>query len=493
MKKPSYELFEPVIGLEIHVQLNTKTKLFSSALNHFGDEPNTNITDICTAQPGALPLLNEEAVKKTILFGIAVKGKIAKRSLFERKSYFYPDTPRNFQITQRDYPIISDGVITAIDGGVKKEFLIDRIHLEDDAGMLKHFSSFAGIDFNRAGVPLIEVVSTPTIHSPKEAVLYASAVRALAQYLDISDGNMEEGSLRIDANVSVRPYGEISLRNKTEIKNLNSFHFLHMALEAEVARQIAIYVENPEGDINELIVPATYRWDAISKKTIFMRRKETIEDYRYFPEPDLMPLIITEEYIEKLKINLPELPYERFKRYVETYGLSHQSAHTLVSDKSIADYFEKAVQKCLNPKAACYWITMEFMGRIKEKGLSYKELAIPAEHITKLVNLIERGAITGKLAKLMADEMILHPDVDPETLLNNNLKYCPIEDMEITEQIVDKVLLENAKSVEDYRKGVKKAFDFLVGQVMHLSFGRADVKVVRDILHKKLLGENGAI
>ncbi len=277
-----YDMWEPVIGLEMHVQLNTKTKIFSSAPNHFGDEPNVNISVVCTGQPGALPVLNKEVVKKAVQFGLAIGADITKISTFDRKSYFYPDSPRNFQITQFENPLVRGGQVIA-DG---KIFKINRAHIEDDAGMLKHFSTFAGVDYNRAGAPLIEIVSEPCIHTAKEAVSYAMAIRAIMLYLDASDGNMEEGSLRIDANISVRPKGEKGLRPRIEIKNMNSFSFMEMAIDAEIARQISLYLNNPHRDPLDLIPPGTYRWDPELKQTVLMRKKESADDYRYFPEPD---------------------------------------------------------------------------------------------------------------------------------------------------------------------------------------------------------------
>src|SRR3984885_8731608 len=281
--------WETVIGLEIHAELNTKSKLFSQAPNHFGDDPNTNITEVCTGQPGALPVLNREAVRKAVQFGCAIQAEVAKFSKFDRKSYFYPDSPRNFQITQYEQPIVIGGTVIAEVNGEEKSFAVNRVHLEDDAGMLKHFSTFAGVDYNRAGVPLIEIVSEPCIHSSREAVSYAMAVKAILQYIDASDCNMEEGSLRIDANISVRPLGETTLRNKIEIKNMNSFSNMEMALEVEIKRQIREYTLNADKSHKEVIKQATYRWDPDKKETVLMRRKEYAEDYRYFPEPDLVP------------------------------------------------------------------------------------------------------------------------------------------------------------------------------------------------------------
>lgn len=360
--------WEAVIGLEIHAELNTRSKLFSVAQNHFGDEPNTNITEVCTGQPGSLPVLNKEAVRKAVQFGCAVNSKIAKFSKFDRKSYFYPDSPRNFQITQFDQPIVIGGTVIAEINGVEQSFTINRVHLEDDAGMLKHFTNFAGVDYNRAGVPLIEIVSEPCIYSADEAVGYAMAIKAILQYIDASDCNMEEGSLRVDANISVRMKGETGLRNKIEIKNMNSFSNMHMAIESEIKRQIREYLNHPNIPYDQVIKQSTYRWDPERKETMLMRRKERADDYRYFPEPDLVPIVLTDAYIDEIRNSLPELPLQRERRYVSELGLSSHSAFVLTSDKPIADYFEEALKSCPNARGLCNWITVEFAGRLKESG-----------------------------------------------------------------------------------------------------------------------------
>ena len=331
--------WETVIGLEIHAELNTKSKLFSNAPNRFGDEPNVNITEVCTGQPGALPMLNKEAVKKAVQLGCALNAKVAKFSKFDRKSYFYPDSPRNFQITQYDQPIVVGGSLVAEVEGVEMTFQINRVHLEDDAGMLKHFSNFAGVDYNRAGVPLVEIVSEPCIHTSKEAVAYATAMKAVLQYIDASDCNMEEGSLRVDANISVRPSGEKGLRNKIEIKNMNSFSNMELAIESEIKRQIREYTANPDKPHQEVIRQATYRWDPDKKETVLMRRKESADDYRYFPEPDLVPILLSDAYIDEIRAALPELPLQRERRYVKELGLAVDGAFVLVSDKPLADFF----------------------------------------------------------------------------------------------------------------------------------------------------------
>lgn len=478
--------WETVIGLEIHAELNTKSKLFSTAPNRFGDEPNCNISVVCTGQPGSLPVLNKEAVKKAVQFGCAVDGQVQKFSKFDRKSYFYPDSPRNFQITQFDQPIILGGKVVAEVESEEKCFEINRVHIEDDAGMLKHFSAFAGVDYNRAGVPLIEIVSEPCIHSPKEAKAYAKAVRAIIQYIDASDCNMEEGSLRFDANISVRKVGEEGLRPKVEIKNMNSFTFLELAIEAEVQRQVRLYESHPDKAPSELIKQSTYRWDAERKETVLMRGKETSDDYRYFPEPDLVPIILTDDYINSIRQTLPELPRQRERRYKEELQLTEYNAQLLISDKELSDYFEKGLYSCKNPASLCNWVTVEFVGRLKEQGKTPWNAGILAEHIGELVRLIDDKIITGKIAKKVADDMVKTPGTSPEEIVEKNPDYQPLSDESAIEALVDKALGKNPSSVEDFHKGKDRAFGFLIGQVMKLSRGKAAPQIVNAILKRKL-------
>lgn len=479
-------LWQPVIGLEIHVQLNTKTKLFSHAPNRFGDEPNTNITDVCTGQPGTLPVLNKEAVKKAVQFGCAINANVALFSKFDRKSYFYPDSPRNYQITQFDQPIVLGGYIETEVEGELKRFEVNRAHLEDDSGMLKHFSTFAGVDYNRAGVPLIEVVSEPCMHSAKEAAAYAICIRSIMNYLEASDCSMEEGSLRVDANISVRPKGEKSLRPKIEIKNMNSFHNMEMAIDAEIKRQINLYTLHPDKDPKDVISSGTYRFDPETKELILMRSKENAEDYRYFPEPDLLPIVLSKSYIEEIRASLPELPLQRFKRYVSNLSLSESTAYTLIQDKSLCEYFEKALVSCKNPKALSNWLVVEFTGRFKDSGISLEKSGILSQHVMELVNMIEEGTITGKIAKSVADDMVVNKGLSPKEIVKNNPDYQPISDTSSIEALVDQVLKENAQSILDYRAGKGRAYGFLVGQVMKLCQGKASPAIVNEILDKKL-------
>lgn len=434
MKSHLHQEWEPIIGLEIHAELNTKSKMFSSSFNHFGDEPNSNIDEVCVALPGTLPVVNKEAVTKAVTFGIAIGAEIERVSHFDRKSYFYPDSPRNFQITQFHNPLIKGGKIIAVVDGKEKEFSIRSAHLEDDAGMLKHFSTFAGVDYNRAGVPLLEIVSDPCMHSAKEASAYAMAVKAILEYIDACDCNMEEGSLRIDVNVSVKKKIEVGFRNKIEIKNMNSFSNLELAINHEINRQIGEYLRHEDKNPSEVIPQATYRFDPEKGETTLMRLKEAADDYRYFPEPDLLPLVVTEALISQITESLPELPLEKEKRYTSTLGLLPSQAFILSSDKKLADYFELCMKVATNAKSVANWLIVEFPGRLKEKNESVITFGIPAEHIGELVNMIETDQITGKIAKSVADDMVLHPGKIQQrslkktqaiTLLATEAKYYP--------------------------------------------------------------------
>lgn len=478
--------WEAVIGLEVHVELNTQSKIFSHAPNNFGDEPNTNISPVCTGQPGALPVLNEEAVKKAALFGLAVGADVQTYSTFDRKSYFYPDSPRNFQITQFYHPIVIGGIVTAEVDGKEMSFELDHAHLEDDAGMLKHFNQFAGVDYNRAGVPLLEIVSKPCIHSPKEAVAFCSMIKAIMQYVDASDCNMEEGSLRMDANISTRKKGEKALRNKIEIKNMNSFSNLEIALQAEIKRQIKLYRQNADQDPSTIIQQATYRFDPETKTTILMRSKEEAADYRYFPEPDLPPLLIDSKLIEKWKQQLPELPLERTKRYIDQLGLPKESALVLTSDKQLSNFFEQGLETTPHARSLCNWILVEFLGRFKDSTVPLYESEITPQNIAKLVNFIHKGTITGKIAKKVADDMVSMAGKDCETIIKENPDYQPVSNSDEIEKLVDQVLEENAQSVADFKSGKEKAFGFLVGQVMKLSKGKASPPIVNQLLKDKL-------
>lgn len=472
--------YEPVIGLEVHVKLKTRTKLFSSAPNQFGAEPNTNIGLTDTAQPGTLPILNREAVNKALLFALAIGADIAHVSQFDRKSYFYPDSPRNFQITQFYKPIMHRGQIVTRVGDETKTFPVEHAHIEDDAGMLKHCSSFAGVDYNRAGVPLLEIVSEPCMHSAEDAVAYASAIKAIMEYIGASDTNMEEGSMRFDVNVSLRPKGSSELWPKAEIKNMNSFTNMKLAIAAEIRRQLAIYEEGGT------VAGETFRFDLETNQVVKMRSKEDAADYRYFPEPDLPPLVVTEEQIDALRKNLPELPRNRYDRYVNELKISEYNAQLLVNDKTLSDYFEGALALCNNPIALCNWITVEFVGRFKDLGTSLPSSGIPPKHIAALVNMIDDKTINGKIAKKVADIMIEHPAKHPTNIVDENPGFKPMTDTGAIGAIIDDVLAKNAQSVTDYKNGMGRAFNFLIGQVMKETKGSADPATVNKLLKEKL-------
>lgn len=486
MTDVNYENWEPVIGLEVHVQLNTKTKMFSRSPNRFGDEPNTNIDVVDTGQPGSLPTLNKEAITYAIRFGLAIGATVSRYSTFDRKSYFYPDSPRNFQITQFFNPILKDGTITCDVAGHTKHFRVLEAHLEDDSGMLKHFSSFAGIDFNRAGVPLIEIVSAPMMHSPKDASSYAIALRAIVQYLGIGNCNMEEGGMRMDANISVRPKGDKALRPKVEIKNMNSFHNMEMAIEAEIRRQIRAYTLHPYEDFAKAITPGTYRFDLPSKQTVMMRKKEDALDYRYFPEPDLVPIALAEETIEALRSTLPELPHQRYLRYVGELGIAPDSSSILINDKYTSDFFESGLSIAKNPSGLCNWIISEFYGRCKDKGITLEQSGLTSTSIANLVKMIEEKVITGRMAKEVADEMMAHPEKESTEIVKSNPKYLPVQDISVIEPIVDRILQENPQSIADYKAGRTKALAFLVGQIMKETKGKASPDIVNDLILKKI-------
>lgn len=469
--------WDAIIGLEIHVQLNTRSKLFSPAPNRFGDAPNTNITAACTAQPGSLPVLNKEAVRKAVQFGLAINAKINPISCFDRKSYFYPDLPKGYQITQYEKPLISGGFVKINTEGKEKIIQIHHTHLEEDTGILKHFPKFTGIDFNRAGVPLLEITTEPCIRSAKEASALAFAIRTILIYLDASECNMEEGSFRIDANVSVKKRDESVHRPKVEIKNLNSFSFLELAIEKEIGRQIEIYEKHPNRPLEELIPPTTARWDHEKRKIVLMRKKLSANDYRYFPEPDLAPVVLTDDYMDWVRHTLPELPQNRHRRYTIDLGLSPQIATFLVNHKPLSDTFDEAMKTSINPRLLSNWICCEFPRKII--------LSIPPSHISKLVRMIDEEKITGPIAKKIAGEMAQSPKLDPEIIAESNPDYRPMQTEEEIEPLINQAIAAHPQPVLDYQTGRKKAFAFLVGRIMQLSNGKASPKIIHELLLKK--------
>ena len=472
--------WETVIGLETHVQLSTKTKLFSRASTAFGASPNTNVNLIDCGLPGVLPSVNKEAFYKAIRFGMAVGAQINQTSLFDRKNYFYADLPKGYQITQMDLPIVLGGSIEIILDKLPKTINITRAHLEEDAGKSIHdeFEGFSAIDLNRAGTPLLEIVSEPEISSAKEAVAYMKAMHQLVTYLDVSDGNMAQGSLRCDANVSIRKKGAKELGTRTEIKNINSFKFIEKAINFEIKRQIKI-LENGEKVIQE-----TRLYDSSKDETRPMRSKEFANDYRYFPEPDLLPVIISDEEIKKIRDEFPELPNEKETRYQEEFGLSAYDAQIIASSKPMADFFEAALQKTKNYSLLSNWLIGEISAYLNKEQIEIHESKLSADIVAMLINRIDDQTISGKIGKSIFEEMCANGSSPDEIIKSQGLEQ--ISDDEAIEEIILTVINENPAQVEAYLAGKDKLFGFFVGQVMKLTEGKANPKTVNDILKDKL-------
>lgn len=474
--------YEAVIGLEVHAELKTASKMFCSCSTKFGAEPNTQTCPICWGMPGVLPVVNKRAVEFAVKMALAVNCKINLRSIFARKNYFYPDLPKNYQISQYEEPLAEHGWIEIESDGAKKRIGITRIHMEEDAGKLVHTESGRSfVDFNRCGVPLIEIVSEPDMRKPAEASAYLKALRDILVYLDICDGNMEEGSFRCDANISVRPQGEKKLGVKVELKNMNSFRFVEKALEYEIIRQTDVLRSGGS------IVQETRLWDSDKEMTYSMRSKEEAHDYRYFPEPDLLPIVLEEDWIEDLRRNLPELPDAKRRKFIEQYGLPQYDATVLTADKLIAEFFEEAVKIHDNPKAISNWIMSEVLREIKASEDKDEEgLRITPAHIAELVKLIDEGKITGKIAKTVFSEMWKTGKLPTAVVEEKGLK--PVEDVE---EFVDKVLEAHPREVENYLKGKKSLIGFFVGQVMKATAGRADPKALNELIARKLESKKG--
>ena len=476
--------YEAVIGLEVHVQLNTRSKIFCGCSTEFGAPPNTHVCPVCMGQPGVLPVLNKEVLYKAIKAGLALNGEIALYSKFDRKNYFYPDLPKGYQISQYDLPIMKNGYLDiTLSSGEVKRIGITRMHMEEDAGKLIHSEGEAVsyVDFNRAGVPLLEIVSEPDMRSSEEAYFYLKELRNIMKYIEVSDVNMEEGSLRCDANVSIRPKGEKRFGTKVEIKNMNSFNSVKRAIEYEIARQIEIL------ESGGTIVQETRLYDAEKNKTFSMRTKEEAHDYRYFPEPDLPPIVIDKSLIEEIRNSLPELPVERRKRFVTEYSLTQFDANLLTEEKELADYFEYCVKNSrIEPKKFANWIQSEVLAVLNEKNITIKDfenIVQPGELIN-LLSFIEDGTISGKIAKDVFLEMINTRKCAREIIELKGLKQ--ITDSSEIERWVNEVIDKNPKEVEKYRQGNEKILGFFVGEVMKLSKGKANPKLVNEILRKKL-------
>jgi len=482
------EKYEVVIGLEVHVELSTATKIFCGCKNKFGGEPNTNICPVCLGLPGSLPVVNREVVRRAVKTGLALGCKIAAYTKFDRKNYYYPDLPKAYQISQFDMPIAEHGRITIVDkDGKRKEIGITRAHMEEDAGKLLHLTKTGQIadaeeslvDYNRGGVPLIEIVSEPDMRSSDEAYNYLITLKSILKYIDVSDCNMEEGSLRCDANVSIRPWGQKEFGTKVEIKNMNSFNNVRKAIDYEIERQVKMT------EAGEVITQETRLWDGGKAKTFSMRSKEGSHDYRYFPEPDLPPFVLEQSFMDEVKKEIPELPVQKMDRFTEKYSLPLYDAGVLTQSIETADFFEEAASKCSEPKLVSNWMMTELLGRMNEAGIeSISKTNITTDSLTKMIALIQKGTISGKIAKTVFDVMFKEGG-EPEKIVAEK-GLVQISDTGAIEAAVDKILAANPKAVEDIKGGKPQGMGFLVGQIMKETKGKANPQMVNEILKKKL-------
>ena len=485
--------YEAIIGLETHCQLNTKSKIFCPCPTNFDSPPNTNVCPICLGYPGVLPVLNQEVLASAVKLGLAIDGKITLHSKFDRKQYFYPDLPKNYQISQYDLPIVEQGQleIEIVDKKTKevsrKIIGITRLHMEEDAGKLVHAgserlsgSTHSLVDFNRTGVPLLEIVSEPDLRTGAEAAEYAQELRRLVRYLGISDGNMQEGSLRCDVNISVRKKGTEKFGTKVEIKNMNSFSAIQKAIEYEIDRQIEA-IEN-----GELIVQETRLWEEATQRTISMRKKEGSSDYRYFPEPDLPPLEVSPEQLKAWAEELPELPARKRRRYEEEFGLSAYDARVLTDDRTVAEYFETAVIAGANAKLVANWISQDIAAYLNNNKLTITEIALQASDLAELVKLIETGTISGKIAKEILPELLTQGG-SPKALVEKK-GLIQISDTSAIEKLIEEIIAAHPSELEKFRAGKTNLKGFFVGQVMKKSGGKADPKLTSQILDQKLSG-----
>ncbi len=475
--------WEVVIGLEIHAQLATKSKIFSGASTAYGAQPNTQACTVDLGLPGVLPVLNKEAVRMAVKFGLANDCEITRRSVFARKNYFYPDLPKGYQISQMDHPIVAKGTLAIeLEDGTTKTIGITRAHLEEDAGKSLHedFHGMTGIDLNRAGTPLLEIVSEPDMRSAKEAVAYMRKIHSLVQYLEICDGNMQEGSFRCDANVSVRPKGQEEFGTRAELKNINSFRFVERAINVEVERQIDVIEGGGE------VVQETRLYDADKNETRSMRSKEEAFDYRYFPDPDLLPVEIDDAYIEAIRATLPELPGAKKNRFLVDYALKVEDAGTLTNDRALSDFFEAVAKAGDDAKLAANWVIGELLGALNKDGMALNKSPVSAEMLGGMIKRIKDNTISGKIAKQVFAAMWAGEGDADAVIEAKGLKQ--VTDSGAIEKIVDEVLANNQAQVEQYRGGNEKVLGFFVGQIMKASQGKANPAQVNQLLKTKLQG-----
>ena len=477
----SREDYEVVIGLETHAELSTKTKIFCSCPTEFGGEPNTHCCPICMAMPGTLPVLNERVVEYAVKAGLATNCKISRNSKNDRKNYFYPDLPKAYQISQFDMPLCEKGYVEIEnEDGEKKKIRLTRIHIEEDAGKLNHDEYGRGslVDLNRAGVPLIEIVSEPDIRSAEEAEKYLRKIKSILEYIEVSDCKMQEGSLRADVNVSVRKKGETKYGTRTEMKNMNSFRSIVRGIEYEVERQIEV-LEN-----GEKVEQETLRWDDVSGRTFSMRDKEDAQDYRYFPDPDLVAIKLSEEYIENIKNNLPELPESRRKRYLEEYKLTEKEANLLTASKYTSNLFEEATKICNNPKAVSNWIMSDIAKILNEKEMEAEQIPFTAENLAELIQLIEKGTISNAIGKKVLVELFENPKAPSKIIEEKG--WIQISDEGAIKEVVLKIIEANPQSVADFKAGKDKAVGFLVGQAMKETKGKANPQMLNKLFLEEL-------
>mgnify|MGYP000356758894 CR=1 FL=1 len=473
--------YEPVIGLEVHAQLRTRSKIFCGCSASFGADPNSHTCPVCLGMPGVLPVLNKQVVEFALKLALATHCKVAEKSIFARKNYFYPDLPKGYQISQYEAPLASGGHLEIPLGeGQTKRIGITRIHMEEDAGKLVHDETrpLSYVDFNRTGVPLLEIVSEPDMRSPEEAVAYLKELREILVYLEICDGNMEEGSFRCDANVSVRPVGEKNFGTRTELKNMNSFRNVQRAISYEIQRQIQILEQGGS------IIQETRLWDEQRQITYSMRGKEEAHDYRYFPDPDLVPVRIQEDWLERVQKDLPELPAAKRERFLLQYGLRPYDAELLTSSRALADYFEACVKDFQEPRQVANWISGELLGLLNRDGASIQDCLVRPQQLARMLALLEQGRISRRIAQSLFEQMYV-TGKDPEEILLEK-GWATVSDQESISQLIEEILGEHPAEVESYRQGKTKLMGFFMGQVMRKTQGQADPKLAQRILEQRL-------